>query len=284
MSQADQDAKDRLSTRKRVITSLIGIPIVVALVWFNTPIPWFTLLAVGWGLGGVHEFYNLVKRSKEISPLVYFGLLWSLLLIISPHIGSIPHFNGISSCSLFLTAGVIISLLLLLWRNGKEQAFSAWAWTVAGVLYIGWLLSNLVALRMLEDGRGWVFLAILSTFASDSSAYFAGRALGKHKLAPYISPKKSWEGTAAGIAGAIACSTILAYLFGLPVSWWKIVILGALLSMTGQLGDLVKSLFKRNMAVKDSGNILPGHGGFLDRMDSLAFAGVIVYYFVLFTT
>jgi phosphatidate cytidylyltransferase len=153
---------------------------------------------------------------------------------------------------------------------------------VAGILYIGWLLSNFVILRNLEDGRGWVFLAILSTFASDSSAYFAGRALGKHKMAPYISPKKTWEGAAAGIAGAIIACTILVYLFHLPVNYWQAIILGILVSVMGQLGDLVKSLFKRNVEVKDSGNVLPGHGGFLDRMDSLAFAGVTVYYFVAF--
>jgi|WetSurMetagenome_2_1015567.scaffolds.fasta_scaffold196832_2 phosphatidate cytidylyltransferase len=282
MSQPGPDAKDRASNRNRIITSLICIPIVVALVWFDTPIPWFTLLAAGWGLGGLYEFYSLVRRSKGVSPLVVFGMLWSLLLIISPHIDHIPHFNGIPSSSFLLTVGVIVSLLILLWRSGKEQAFSAWAWTVAGILYIGWLLSNFVALRNLEDGRGWVFMAILCTFASDSSAYFIGRALGKHKIAPYISPKKSWEGTIAGIAGAVISSTILAYLFQLPVSYWQVIILGFLISVLGQLGDLVKSLFKRNVAVKDSGNVLPGHGGFLDRMDSLAFAGLIVYYFVVF--
>ncbi len=282
MSQPAPDAKDKRSTRNRVITSMIGIPIVAALVWFDVPIPWFTLLVVGWGLGGLYEFYNLIKLSKGVSPLVVFGMLWSLLLIISPHIDSIPHFEAISTSSFLLTAGVIVSLLILLWRAGKEQAFSAWAWTVAGVLYIGWMLSNFVALRNLEDGRGWVFLAILCTFASDSSAYFAGRALGKHKLAPYISPKKSWEGSIAGVAGAVISSTVLVYLFNLPVSYWEVIILGFLVSAVGQLGDLVKSLFKRNMAVKDSGNILPGHGGFLDRMDSLAFAGVVVYYFVIF--
>lgn len=282
MSQPGPDEKDRTSNRNRIITSLIGIPIVVVLVWFDTPVPWFTLLVAGWGLGGVYEFYNLVRRSKGISPLFIFGMLWSLLFIISPHIGHIPHFNGISTGSFLLTTGVIASLLILLWRGGKEQAFSAWAWTMAGILYIGWLLSNFVALRNLEDGRGWVFLAILSTFASDSSAYFVGRALGKHKIAPYISPKKSWEGTIAGVAGAIIASTVLVYLFKLPVNFWEVIVLGLCISVAGQLGDLVKSLFKRNMAVKDSGNILPGHGGFLDRMDSLAFAGVIVFYFVAF--
>jgi phosphatidate cytidylyltransferase len=178
----------------------------------------------------------------------------------------------------------MVPLLLLLWRPGKENAFANWVWTLAGILYIGWLLSFMVALRGLENGRGWVFLAVLCTFASDSSAYLAGRSLGKHKMAPYISPKKTWEGTIAGVAGTIIASTILVYLFNLPIAWWQVIILGFFISAVGQLGDLVKSLFKRNMEIKDSGNVLPGHGGFLDRIDSLAFAGVTVYFFVAFIT
>jgi phosphatidate cytidylyltransferase len=282
MSQPGPVAKDKLIIQQRILSSVIAIPIIVVLVWFDTPLPWFTVLAAGWGLGSVYEFYNIIKRSKGVSPLFTFGLLWALLLIISPHFDHIPHLSGITPVSFLITTAVIISLLILLWRKGKEQAFAAWGWTLAGLFYIGWLFSNFVALRNLEDGRGWVFLAILCTFASDSSAYFAGRALGKHKLAPYISPKKSWEGSIAGIAGAIIASVIVVYLFHLPINYWQTLILGLLVSVLGQLGDLVKSLFKRNMEVKDSGNILPGHGGFMDRMDSLAFAGVTVYYFAAF--
>ena len=127
-----------------------------------------------------------------------------------------------------------------------------------------------------------MFLAILSTFASDASAYFTGKALGRNKLAPYISPKKTWEGAIGGVLGAIVASVILVILFRLPLLWWGAIIAGILISVIGQLGDLVKSLFKRNMAVKDSGKVLPGHGGLLDRIDSLAFAGVLVYYLVIF--
>lgn len=270
--------KDNRVLLQRVIVSVIAIPIVVALVWFGTP--WLTLLGVGWGIGAALEFFGLVKHAKGITPLTYFGLLWVMLFIISPHFNHIPGLNNISPDSLLLTGAVIIPLIILLVRKGKENAFSSWAWTVAGILYIGWLLSNMIALRNLDDGRGWVFIAILATFASDSSAYLVGRSLGKHKMAPYISPKKSWEGAVAGIAGAIIASTILVYLFKLPLNYWQVIILGFLVSIMGQLGDLVKSLFKRNMEVKDSGKVLPGHGGFLDRMDSLAFAGVTVYYFV----
>lgn len=268
--------------KKRTISTVIGVPVVAAAIWFATPIPWFTLLAAGWGAGAAYEFYSLVKRSKGSAPLVYFGTLWVVLLIISPHFQSIPHLNDVQPASLLVTAAVIVPLLILLGRPGKENAFINWAWTVAGILYVGWLLSYTVALRNVVDGRGWVFLAILCTFASDICAYLMGRLFGKHKMAPYISPNKSWEGALSGVVGAVILSVVVVYFFKLPLDWGAAVILGILISIIGQLGDLVKSLFKRNMVVKDSGNVLPGHGGFLDRMDSLAFAGVLTFYFVVF--
>jgi phosphatidate cytidylyltransferase len=282
MSEQRSNVKEHRVLVQRVVVSVIAIPIIVAVIWFGEP--WLTILAAGWGMGAAYEFFGLVKRSKGLSPMTYFGLLWVLLFIISPHFDRIPYLSDISPVSLLLTGAVIIPLILLLWRKGKENAFANWAWTVGGILYIGWLLSNMVALRSIEYGQGWVFVAVLCTFASDSSAYLAGRSLGKHKMAPYISPKKSWEGAVAGVAGAIIACSILVFLFKLPITYWQIIILGFFISILGQLGDLVKSLFKRNMEVKDSGNILPGHGGFLDRMDSLAFAGVAVYYFVSFIT
>ena len=171
----------------------------------------------------------------------------------------------------------------LLRRAQEEKAFIGWAWTVAGILYLGWLLSHLVALRDLDGGRNWVFLALFVTFASDTMAFITGRTLGRHRLAPNISPGKTWEGTIGGVLGAIFASLF----FTLPtplhtdLNWIQAVLLGLLISIFGQLGDLVESLFKRNMGVKDSGKLIPGHGGVLDRMDSVVFAGIVVYYYVV---
>ena len=137
--------KERRSLRQRVVTSVIAIPIIAALIWFGAP--WFTLLGVGWGLGAVHEFYVIIKRARAISPLTLFGMGWVVLFIISPHFESIPHLAGVSPVSLILTTGVILPLLFLLWRRGKENAFADWAWTIGGILYIGWLLSNMVYMR-----------------------------------------------------------------------------------------------------------------------------------------
>ncbi len=269
--------------KKRVITALWGIPLLITIIWFGEP--WFTILVAIWGLLAAFEFYRMVAASK-VSPLTYFGLIWTLLFILS------PHFDYDILTPLLLTSVVILSLIWLLLRRQKEGAFIGWAWTIGGILYIGWLLSYFVALRggcpplliTKTAGRNWVFLALFTTFASDTTAFFVGRALGKHRLAPRISPGKTWEGAVGGIIGAI----ILSLFFTIPnplylqgISYWQAILLGLLVSIFGQLGDLVESLFKRNMGVKESSKLIPGHGGFLDRIDSVVFAGVVVYYYVL---
>jgi phosphatidate cytidylyltransferase len=265
--------------KQRVITALLGILLLIAAIWFGEP--WFTILVAIWGVLAVFEFYRLVAASK-VPPLTYFGLIWTLLFILS------PHFDYEIITPILLTSAVIISLIWLLLRPQKETAFAGWAWTIAGILYVGWLLSYLVALRNidpvnLEVGRNWVFFALFTNFGSDTAAFFVGRTWGKHHLAPSISPGKTWEGTVAGVFGAIIVSLGVDALFNLPLGYGQAVLLGLLVSIFGQLGDLVESLLKRNMGVKESGKLMPGHGGLLDRMDSVVFAGVVVYYYVLFT-
>ncbi len=234
----------------------------------------------------------MVTTASKVSPLTYLGLIWTLLFILSPHV------DYDTLIPLLLTSVVILSLIWLLLRRQKEGAFVGWAWTIGGILYIGWLLSHFVALRggyyplsiTETDGRNWVFLALFTTFASDTAAFFAGRALGKHHLAPRISPGKTWEGAIAGVFGAIILSLFftLPKLFTIPnplylqdFSYWQAILLGSLVSVFGQLGDLVESLLKRNMGVKESGKLVPGHGGVLDRLDSVVFAGIVVYYYVI---
>jgi phosphatidate cytidylyltransferase len=262
--------------KKRVITALWGIPLLIVVVWFEKPVPWFTVLIAIWGVLAVFEFYRLVAASKVL-PLTYFGLVWTLLLIIS------PHCSYTETLPLLLSSAVILPLVWFLVQKQKEEAFTRWAWTLAGILYMGWLLSYLVALRGLDDGRNWIFFTLFVTFASDTAAFFIGRAFGRHKLAPQISPGKTREGAVGGIFGAILVSLffILPTPFILPITWWQAVLLGLLVSIFSQIGDLAESLFKRNMEAKDSGKLLPGHGGLLDRIDSVVFAGVVVYYYVV---
>jgi len=271
--------------KKRIITSLWFVPLLVIVVWFGGE-PGFTALMVIFGILAALEFYRMVAISKA-PPLTYFGLIWTALFILSRNSELLailePHFNLSLVTPLLLTSAVVLSLIGLLSRRQKEGAFTSWAWTIAGILYIGWLLSYLVALRGLDAGRNWVFFGLFTTWASDTTAFFIGRKLGRHKLAPNISPGKTWEGATGGILGAIIVSILFftATPFHLPITYWQAIPLSILVSILGQVGDLVESLLKRNMGVKDSGKLMPGHGGVLDRMDSIIFAGIVVYYYVI---
>ena len=272
--------------KKRVITALWGIPLLIAAIWFDKPLPWFTVLAAIWAVLGIFEFYKLVATSNA-APLTYFGKIWTLLFILSRDSDLLlvlqSYFDTNLLTPLLLTSAVMLSLVWFLLRPQKENAFTSWAWTMAGILYVGWLMSYLVALRGLDDGRNWVFFALFTTFASDTAAFFSGRAWGRHHFAPYISPGKTWEGVIGGILAAIIVSLlfILPTPLSLQLNWGQAILLGLLVSVFGQLGDLVESLFKRNMEAKDSGKLIPGHGGILDRADSVVFAGIVVYYYVI---
>jgi len=264
--------------KHRVITAAVGVPLVILAIWFGDPWPWFTLLIAAAALAGTYEFYHIANFARR-EPLIYLGLLWALALVLS------PHYRSPDVLPIVITATVLISLICLLCRPSKEGAFRNWAWTIVGALYVGWMLSYWLNLRGLEDGRNWVYLAMLTTFANDTGAFFIGRARGKHRLAPAISAAKTWEGAIGGLICAILAAIIIAMLLNLispfTFKYWQITLLGFLVSLFAQLGDLVESLLKRNMGVKESGDLLPGHGGILDRFDSLIFVGAVVYYYVI---
>ena len=262
----------------RVITGVVGVPLVILAIWFGDPWPWFTLLIAAAALAGTYEFYKMANFDRR-EPLLYLGLLCSLALVLS------PHYRSPDVLPIVITATILISLIWLLCRPSKEGAFRNWAWTIVGALYVGWMLSHWLSLRGLEDGRNLVYLAILTTFANDTGAYFIGRARGKRKLAPAISEGKTWEGAIGGlicaILGAMVIATVLNLISPFAFRYWQIILLGFFVSLFAQLGDLVESLLKRNMGLKESGNLLPGHGGILDRFDSLIFVGAVVYYYVI---
>lgn len=259
--------------KKRIATVAVAFPVLVAAVWFDRPLPWFSLAMVAWALLATHEFYRLTGVTRSLS-LTVMGMVWSVLFILS------PHFDRPYISPELLTSLVILSLLILIFRPQKEGALTTWALTMAGVLYVGWLLSLLVSMR-LEAGKEWVFLALFTTFATDIAAFFVGKAIGRHHLAPRLSPGKTWEGAAGGVLGAVLVGVVTVAAFRMPLSWPHAVFLTIVVSIFAQLGGLAMSLLKRNVGVKDSGKIMPGHGGILDRTDSVLFAGVIVYYTVL---
>jgi phosphatidate cytidylyltransferase len=252
------------------------VPLVILAIWFGDP--WFSFLIAAAAVVGTYEFYHMANFDRK-DPLIYLGLLWSLALVLS------PHYRNPDVLPIVITATMLISLICLLLRPSREKAFRNWAWTIAGALYIGWMLSYWLNLRGLADGQNWVYLAMLTTFANDTGAFFIGRARGKHKLASAISPAKTWEGAIGGlicaILAAIAIAMVLNLISPFTFKYWQIILLGFLVSLFAQLGDLVESLLKRNTGVKESGNLLPGHGGILDRFDSLIFVGAVVYYYVI---
>jgi len=261
--------------RHRILTAVVGLPLLIAIIWFGEP--WFTILIATMAAIGSWEFYLMASQSK-IQPITYFGMAWVLLLVLSPHC---PY---AVTTPFLITSAIVISLIWLLFRSPREQAFNNWAWTMAGILYIGWMLSHWIELRSLEAGKELVFWAMFTTFASDTSAFFIGRARGKHALAPSISPGKTWEGAIGGLLASIIASLILGIIFSLPFNYWQAALLGCIISIFAQFGDLVESLLKRNLGAKDAGRLIPGHGGILDRIDSLIFTGVIVYYCMVLAT
>jgi len=260
--------------KKRIISAALLIPLLFLFVWFDQPLPWLTLFVAVWGCLAAYEFYRIVAAAKA-PPLIPIGIIWTLLFIIS------PHFSDKPGDPLVLGSLVIISLVWIIIRGGKGAGFTGWVWTIAGAIYIGLLLSYIVGLRELDMGREWVLFALFVTFASDSAAYLIGSRWGRRHLSPEISPKKTWEGCIAGLITAAILGLALKGIFDLPIGYLSAGLLGLTVSIFGQIGDLVESLFKRSMSAKDSCNTIPGHGGFLDRIDSVVFAGIVVYYYVI---
>ena len=173
-----------------------------------------------------------------------------------------------------------LSLLWLLWHAQRKIAPLSWAVTGSVALYAGGLLLHAPLLRAVDQGREWVLFLLLVTFAADTCAFLAGRTFGKRPLAPSISPSKTWEGSLGGLVGAIGIGIAAISILSLDATLPKALAMGAVMGTAGQLGDLVESRLKRNADVKDSGWLLPGHGGILDRLDSIVFNLVVMYYFV----
>ena len=272
--------------RKRTISSLWIAALVIAAVWFGDP--GYTILIATVGALAVLEFYKMVSRI-EVIPLTYFGLIWTLLFVTSRNSVLLtlisPYFNVNLIFPLLILSTIVIPFIWLSIHSPKKETFARWIWTTAGIFYVGWMLSHLVALRGFENGRNWVLLVVFVTFASDTTAFFVGRSIGRHYLAPRISPSKTWEGAISGVCVAMTVSTVFVLYtpFNLSLSYWQVISLAMLVSIVGQLGDLLESLLKRITGVKDSGTLIPGHGGVLDRLDSVIFAGLVIYYYIIFS-
>ncbi len=176
-------------------------------------------------------------------------------------------------------AALVAATLPALARPNAAGATNDWLWAAGALAYAGLLGSTLVLVRDAADGRAWTFMTVLGVFAVDTAAYFTGRALGRHALAPRISPKKTVEGFLGGYAAGFAAVVALNYVLGLRLPPREIVPLALLLPGAAALGDLAESAFKRSIRIKDASGLIPGHGGVLDRLDSMLFAFALVFIF-----
>ncbi len=260
--------------KTRVISALILLPIGVAVILiggglFDLAIAFIFTLAV-------YEFVQLMKAGKFAPNLIFaVAFVWVLLLD-----AILPRLN------LSRPALALLMIAALTWqmrqRGGSPTA--NWALTVAGGVYLGIAGAHFILIRQLNNGQWWLLLALAGTWLADSGAYFIGRKFGVHKMTPSLSPKKSWEGLAGGIVFGVIFTALLAVVLsqvlGINLPWWAGTALGLIGALIGVLGDLSISMIKREVGVKDSSHIIPGHGGVLDRLDSLLFTIIASFYFI----
>jgi phosphatidate cytidylyltransferase len=253
----------------RITTALIALPIVVLVVYLGGF--WFFAAALLIALVAGWEFGRMMKvGGYTTTPLFTLGLIALLIL---------ESYRSDLSLRCIFSAVLLLSLGWQLFDGRSRTPTADWALTLIGGLYIGWGMAHLVALRGLGNGLAWVALAVISTWAADTCAYLVGRSLGRHKLWPRHSPKKTWEGLFGGIGGGVLGAAVVAYFVGF--GWETAVIVGLIVPVVALCGDLSISMMKRHAGVKDSSNLVPGHGGVLDRLDSLLFVNVVVYYFAV---
>jgi phosphatidate cytidylyltransferase len=259
--------------RTRVLAAIVLLPAVLLLLYLGG-IPWLIgILLVG--ILGWRELTQLLQRD-------HFAVdrLLGLLFVVAAVGEAYVRGTGLVQADLLrpLLTGLIISTLIWALYDKGEHPTADWGINVASALYLGFMLGHFVSLRVRSDGLQWMALALVMTWVCDTMAYFVGSALGKHKLWPRISPKKTWEGLIGGTVGALIAGPLLGgWLVGL--NWWQGLVLGALVAAADPFGDLAVSLFKRMAHAKDSSHLIPGHGGVLDRLDSLLFTVPIVTYF-----
>ena len=263
---------------KRWLTAIIAIPILVFLVGFGPRWMFYSVLCAA-SLAGLMEFYGITAArlprfvcwTNYFLTFLLFAVLYIRQILLVPVI-------------ILLWALVPMSLFMLAHSSSKRGSTEELGKAVLGPIYVSLPLALLVLIDIRPGGQAWIFFLLAVIFASDTGAFYFGKLLGKHKLYEAVSPKKTWEGAIGGVIVSVIAASIFLRLIALHPLDLNIMILVLTLSAAGQIGDLSQSMLKRNHGVKDSGHILPGHGGILDRIDGLLFAIPVLFVYLFFYT
>jgi len=263
----------------RLLVTIVLLPVGLLAIHYGG-LPYYLLVALLLGLAA-WEYASLFRLGGS-RPAVILITGGTLLLVLGRVL------DGFASASWLASLLILLSMTyhLVAYERGRDQAGSDFAVTLSGIFYCGWLGAYLISLRELPEGKWWVLLVLPAVWLADSGAYFVGIRFGRHKLSPRLSPKKTWEGYLAGVVTGTLGAALLALVWRIgagpetAITAGKAALLGFILSAVTTLGDLGESMIKRQMGAKDSSHLIPGHGGFFDRVDSWLWAGVIGYYLV----
>ncbi len=271
----------------RFLTAVVGLPLVILSIWWGQ-IPFFVLFS-GISLLALYEYLSLAQEASWPVAKLQGMILGAVLALSIFLFGTKMGFADSERSELFFTALsltlILLALVLLaLFSAEKDEAFQRIGNTFLGIFYVVWTLSHLFLIRDLRpDGKGLTFFLFLVIWALDIGAYAGGKKFGRNKLAESVSPKKTWEGVVFGTFAALITALIAKAAFLPLMSNARAAGFGLLIAALAQFSDLSESLFKRNTGVKDSGNLLPGHGGLLDRFDSFILSAPAFYYLLVFT-
>lgn len=262
---------------RRVVSVVVIVPPLVLFLAYASQGLFFLLICIVMGMS-LNEYFRLLAL-KQPSVGVSLSYAMALSLALTAYIG------GVRWMPLALSLSIVALTANVMWTAGPASpSFPALLHSLFGLLFVGWGLSHLVLLRGLEAGTGYLLLLCAVIWTGDVTALYVGKGLGRHYMAPSISPGKTWEGAAGGVLSCLLVAAMGARFLAPQLSLLQGLVLGLVLSCVAQVSDLGESMLKRYVGVKDSGALIPGHGGMLDRIDSLFFAAPLAFYTLDFMT